>query len=185
MEVGSRQHQGGCRHSHRRGHPCFGPLYRPHSKPAVYERLVLLDSKMPRLQSGYFYGSIVPYDETKPQGQLRGQWSYVVDLDKNEFRTFQGGKEIHFWRFPLDAIPLGTFTDTSILAFNRIADGNDFDYHDSGNDVVDAYKRFFEEAKTKEKEEDEKKKAAEKNDGNNIRETNDDNPKAAKMQKSG
>ena len=59
------------------------------------------------LQSGYFNGSIYDFDEERLVEDLGGeQWGYAIDLDKNEFRTFQG-EEIHFWRFPLDNIPLG------------------------------------------------------------------------------
>lgn len=114
------------------------------------------------LKSGYFMGEIAPFDEkllVTTLGTL--EWGYAINLDKNEFRTFQGGKEIHFWRFPLDAIPLGTFSEVSMRAFNRIADGDELNYHDGGNNVVEAYKRFLgeEEVKLKE-EEDDKKKAA-------------------------
>ena len=43
--------------------------------------------------------------------------------------------------------------------FNHIADGDDFEsYHESGNAIVQAYSRFFEEEKTKVKEEKESKK---------------------------
>lgn len=127
------------------------------------------------LQSGYFTGSITPFKEEDLVERLsQHQWGYAVDLDKNEFRTFQTA-EIHFWRFQLDAIPLGTFGEASILAFNRIADGDEFRYHDSGDAVIEAYKRFFQEEQ--EKEEEEKKRLPKSKADNTATENEEDNKK--------
>ena len=60
------------------------------------------------LKSGYFYGPVQTYNEDTLKSLLKRfftKWMYVIDFDKNEFRTFTGGTgpEIHFWKFPLDA----------------------------------------------------------------------------------
>lgn len=116
------------------------------------------------LQSGYFNGSVSKFDEAKLVDSLGGEWSYVVDFDNNEFRTFSGSNEIHIWKFRLDAIPLQTFEEPSIRAFNYIADGDEFKYTDNNPDVVSTYMRVFEEQKVTVAEErkEKKLKAAEK-----------------------
>ena len=100
------------------------------------------------LRSGYLLDDPSPFTEDGLAKRLGAQvWGYAIDLDKNEFRTFQGA-EIHFWRFPLDAIPEGTFSEASIRAFNRIADGDEFpSYHETGDAIIQAYARFFAEEK--------------------------------------
>jgi hypothetical protein len=109
------------------------------------------------LQSGYFNGSISAFEEEKLANELCDEeWGYAIDLDMNEFRTFQG-KEIHFWRFALDAIPSDLFEDTSIRAFNRIVNDEALSYND-----VEAYNRFYEEEKQKIQKEQEEKEQLKK-----------------------
>lgn len=120
------------------------------------------------LRSGYLLDASSPFTEDNLANRLGAQeWGYAIDLDKNEFRTFQGA-EIHFWRFPLDAIPEGIFLEPSIRAFNRISDGDEFpSYYEASDAIVRAYARYYEEEKgkvTKEKEEKKRKHDKESKD---------------------
>lgn len=76
------------------------------------------------LQSGYFYGSVYSLSDVKNISDYFTQdWAYLIDFDKNEFRTFQGRQEVEFWRFPLEAIPENLFERESIETFNKWAKG--------------------------------------------------------------
>lgn len=72
------------------------------------------------LKSGYMYGCVKNLSEqSKIEDMFDVIWTYLVDFDRNRFRTFYWGREMPEWRHRLDRLPRRVFTWRSIEVFHE------------------------------------------------------------------